>query len=75
MVEGVEASYCRLLEIVKKPTQENWYERYSSGLRLDRVEQGLGGLWLLPPSSLQHGLIQIGPLTFGVLSPRSNLRS
>ncbi len=40
MVEGVEASYCRLLEIVKKPTQENWYERYSSGLRLDRVEQG-----------------------------------
>lgn len=40
MVDTFEASYRKLLEIVRNPTQDNWFERYSKGLRLERVEQG-----------------------------------
>ena len=39
MVDAFE-SYRRLLELVKNPTRDNWYQRYESGLRLERVEQG-----------------------------------
>jgi len=39
-VESFESRYSRLLEIVRSPTPDNWFQRYDLGLRLERVEQG-----------------------------------
>jgi hypothetical protein len=76
--DSFEARYQKLLVVVKNPTPENWTERYSSGLRLERVEQGrrlVAETPVLPEIKFMLDLqnVRAGPAWSDFIAARSNL--
>jgi hypothetical protein len=73
-----EESYLRLLELVRHPTPDNWYERYNNGLRLERVEQGrrlVAETPVLPEIRFMLDLqnVRAGPAWIDFVAVKSNL--
>lgn len=78
MADDFEARYRKLLAVVRSPTHDNWYERYSSGLRLERVEQGrrlVAETPILPEIKFMLDLqnARAGPAWSDFVAVRSNL--
>lgn len=78
MVDSFEARYQKLLAVVRSPTPENWTERYSSGLRLERVEQGrrlVAETPVLPEIKFMLDLqnVRAGPAWSDFVTVKSNL--
>ncbi len=78
MVDTFETRYQKLLADVRSPTHDNWYERYDSGLRLERVEQGrrlVAETPVLPEIKFMLDLqnLQSGPAWSDFIAVRRNL--
>jgi len=78
MVDSFEARYRKLLAVVQSPTPDNWYERYSTGLRLERVEQGrrlVAETPVLPEIKFMLDLqnVRAGPAWSDFVAVKSNL--
>ncbi len=78
MVETFEERYRRLLDVVRHPTADNWYQRYDGGLRLERVEWGrrlVVETPVLPEIRFMLDLqnVRAGPVWSDFIAAKSNL--
>ena len=78
MADDFNACYRKLLAVVRSPTPDNWYERYSNGLRLERVEQGrrlVAETPVLPEIKFMLDLqnVRAGPAWSDFVAVKSNL--
>ena len=78
MADAFEVRYLKALALVRNPTPDNWYERYSCGLRLERVEQGrrlVAETPVLPEIKFMLDLqnVRAGPAWSDFIAAKSNM--
>jgi hypothetical protein len=78
VADAFEVRYRKVLALVRNPTPDNWYERYDSGLRLERVEQGrrlVAETPVLPEIKFMLDLqnVRSGPAWSDFVAVKSNL--